>query len=148
MLKHVAQELDSGGLQQLQTAIANLYTMVSTIGNDRRQVATEAVRVRTMAAQLEQRAKSGTYDAALTRRLMKSIAGDGDYISRQGERAAEQAAMALDSLYVTYARNTNVSNDQPLRDALKGLFDRVQNPSAYNAFTFAQQMQVVNGLLP
>lgn len=148
VLKHIGRELDSAATQQLQTAINNLYRMVSTIGTDRRQVATEAARVRTMAAALEQRARTASYDAALTRRLMKAIAGDGDYISRQGERAAEQAAMALDALYITYARNTNATNDQALRDAIKGLFDRVQNPSAYNAFNFAQQMQVVNGLLP
>ncbi len=148
VLKHIGEEFDSAGTQQLQQAIGNLYTMVSTIGNDRTQVAAEAARVHDMAAALEQKVKAGSFDAGLTQRLMKSIAADGEYISRQGERAAEQAAMALDSLYVTYARNTNRSNDQTLRDAIKGLFERVQNPSAYNAFTFAQQMQVVSGLLP
>ena len=148
VLRQVAQEFDRQGAQQLQTAINNLYALVSTIGNDRNQVAAEAGRVQALAAQLEAKVKAGALDAALVRRLMKSIAGDDDYISAQGERAAEQTAMVLDSLFVTYSKNTNVANAAQVRAAIQGLFQEVQNPSAYNAFDFAAQMRVVNGLLP
>jgi len=148
VLRQIALEFDRAGAQQLQTSINNLYALVSTIGNDRNQVAAQAVQVQTLATQLEARVKAGTFDAALVRRLMKNISGDGEYISTQGERAAEQAAMAVDSLFVTYSKNASVANATQVRAAIQGLFREVQNPSAYNAFNFAQQMRAVNGLLP
>jgi hypothetical protein len=148
VLRHLARELDSNAAQQLESSLGSLFTLVSTIGSDKARIASEAARVQTMAAQLEQRVKAGRYDAALTMRLMKSISGDADYISSLGERAAEQAAMALDSLFVTYSRNTNVANAAQVRTAIQALFKQVENPSAYNAFSFAQQMRAVNGLLP
>jgi hypothetical protein len=148
VLRQIAMEFDRPAAQQLQTAVNNLYALVSTIGNDRNQVAAQAAQVETLAAQLEGRVKAGTFDAALVRRLMKSISGDGEYISVQGERAAEQAAMAVDSLFVSYSTNTNVANAAQVRTAIQNLFKEVQNPSAYNAFNFAAQMRAVNGLLP
>jgi hypothetical protein len=148
VLRQIALEFDAAGAQQLQTSINNLYSLVSTIGNDRNQVAAQAAQVQTLAAQLESKVRAGSYDAALVRRLMKSISGDGEYIARQGERAAEQAAMAIDSLFVTYSANAAVTNAAQVRDAIQALFREVQSPSAYNAFNFAQQMRALNGLLP
>jgi hypothetical protein len=92
--------------------------------------------------------KAGTYDAALVKRLMKSIASDGEYISLQGERAAEQAAMTLNSLFFTYSKNASVGNAEQVKSAIQKLFAEVQDPSGYNGFNFAQQMRAVNGLLP
>ncbi len=148
VLRQIAQEFDRAGAQQLQTSINNLYALASTIGNDRNQVAVEAGRVQALASQLEAKVKAGTFDGALVRRLMKTISNDGEYISTQGERAAEQATMALDSLFVTYTKNASVPNAAQVRSAIQALFQQVQNPSAYNAFNFASQMKVVNGLLP
>jgi len=148
VLKQIAQEFDRQGAAQLQTSINNLYALVSTIGNDRNQVAAEAAKVQALAAQLETKLKAGTYDAALVKRLMKSIASDGEYISIQGERAAEQAAMTLNSLFFTYSKNANVGNAEQVKAAIQKLFAEVQNPSGYNGFNFAQQMRAVNGLLP
>lgn len=148
VLRQIALEFDRPGGQQLQTSVNNLYALISTIGNDRNQVAAEAAKVQTLAVQLEAKVKAGAYDAALVKRLMKNIAGDGEYISVQGERAAEQAAMAIDSLFVTYSKNTTVGNAAQVRAAIQGLFREVQNPSGYNGLNFAQQMRAVNGLLP
>jgi hypothetical protein len=78
---------------------------------------------------------------------LKSISGDADYISGQDERAAEQAAMALDSLFVAYTRNGRIDNADAVRDAIHGLFHQLDDPSSYSAPKFAQQMRVVNGLL-
>ena len=148
VLRQIAREFDGNATQTLEVQINALYALVSTIGGDRARVASEATRIGEMAAQLEQRVKAGTFDAALTRRLMKNIASDADYISAQGERAAEQATMALDSLFVTYSRNTNVNSAAQVRAAIQNLFRQVENPSAYNAFNFAREMGALNGLLP
>lgn len=78
---------------------------------------------------------------------MQSIAADSASISEQGERSAEQAAMALDSLSLAYGKNQSGSN-QELRAAIQRLFQQLDNPSAYNAPMFAVQMQKVKALLP
>lgn len=87
------------------------------------------------------------YDQALTLRLLRAISGDADYISGQGERAAEQATMALDSLFIAYIRNVKLSNESEVRAAIQALFQQLENPSNYNAPLFARQMRRVENLL-
>jgi CO/xanthine dehydrogenase Mo-binding subunit len=91
---------------------------------------------------------SKPYDAVYTVRVMRAIASNGEPISVQGQRAAEQAAMALDSLFVAYRQNVSVANERELRTAIDQLFQQLDNPSAYNAPRFAAQMQKVSALLP
>ena len=63
----------------------------------------------------------------------------------QGQRAAEQATMSLDSLYNVCKQNGAPDND--VQTAIAGLFAQVQNPSAYNAPAFAAQLQKVGAAL-
>jgi hypothetical protein len=96
---------------------------------------------------------TASFDQAHTQRLLQAIARDGDYISRQGERAAEQAAMVLQSLYLAFATQTHPAptretNDNQIRAALKALFQQFENPSAYNAPKFAEQMRALSQVLP
>ena len=53
------------------------------------------------------------FDQPQTLRLLKSISGDGDGIAEQGERAAEQATMALDSLFIAYTKNGKLAQRRP-----------------------------------
>jgi hypothetical protein len=78
---------------------------------------------------------------------MRSIAQDGDSISAQGQRAAEQAAMSLDSLFVAYKQNVKSADESEIREAINGLFQQVDNPSAYNAPGFAAQMRKLSSIL-
>ena len=79
---------------------------------------------------------------------MRRIATDGGPISEKGQRASEQAAMALDSLFAVYKQNVTIPNERELRTAIDQLFQQLDNPSAYNAPHFAAQMQKVSALLP
>jgi hypothetical protein len=83
-------------------------------------------------------------DQATARRLLKNIAADSDRIASQGERAAEQAAMAIDTLYIA----TTPAENSQARTAINGLFQLLQNPSAYSPQPFALQMKRVEALLP
>jgi hypothetical protein len=69
-------------------------------------------------------------------------------ISREGERSAEQATMALDSLSVAYLKNEQLTDQAALRTAINDLFQQLDNPSAYSAPRFASQMQKVAALVP
>jgi hypothetical protein len=56
--------------------------------------------------------------------------------------------MAVDSLFIALSRNQHVTNDQQIRQAISGLFQQLENPSAYNPKRFAEQMRKVEQLLP
>jgi hypothetical protein len=80
--------------------------------------------------------------------VMQAIAADGNSIAEQGERSAEQAAMALDSLSLAYQRGEKLGSQPDLKAAIDKLFQQFNNPSAYNGPVFASEMQKLKGLLP
>jgi hypothetical protein len=41
-----------------------------------------------------------------------------------------------------------LTNDQQIRAAIRGLFQQLEDPSAYNGFTFARALKNLNSLLP
>ena len=84
------------------------------------------------------------YDRAFTLQVMGRIAADPG-IALQGQRAAEQATMSLDSLYNVCKQNGAPDND--VQTAITGLFAQVQNPSAYNAPAFTTQLHKVGNAL-
>ena len=65
----------------------------------------------------------------------------------EDERAAEQAAMTLDSLFRAYNLNAKPANGGELRAAIDGLFAQLQDPSSYSAPRFAAQMQKVGEIV-
>jgi hypothetical protein len=120
---------------------------MSVLNPDRDAVAAAAASARQDADRLIARIQSQPYDHAMTARLLIEISGHSEEISRQGERAAEQAAMALDSLYIASSRNSAPANAAEIRAAINGLFQLLENPSAYDPNTFAAQMTKLNALL-
>lgn len=148
VLRHVIQESDASAAQQLKSEIDRIYALVTAPGSDRKQISAEASTAAESADRLAQRMAAMKYDQPVTLRLMKSISGDADFIAEQGERAAEQATMALDSLFVAYTMNAPLANDQPIRAAIHGLFQQLEDPSAYHGFNFARELKKFNALLP
>ena len=115
---------------------------------DRNQAAAQARTTAETAGRLVQQIATASFDQARTQRMIQAIARDGDTISREGERAAEQAAMALQSLYLAYSSQARANNDTQIRAGLKALFQQVENPSAYNAPKFAEAMRALSQVLP
>lgn len=68
-------------------------------------------------------------------------------ISLADERAAEQATMALDSLYMAYTTETKPAKAAEVCTAINGLFQQLKNPSAYNADRFAAALRRIRTLL-
>ena len=46
--------------------------------------------------------------------------------------AAEQATMALDSLFIAYTKNGKLANDTQVRAAINGLFRQLDDPSDFD----------------
>jgi Cytochrome c554 and c-prime len=148
VLRQIASEMDQEDGRRLETEVEKLYGIMSAGSPDRMQAAAQARVTSETASRLAQQIAGASFDQARTRRLLQAIARDGDYISRQGERAAEQAAMALQSLYLAYFSQVRAANDSQIRAALQALFQQVENPSAYNAPKFAAQMRALSEVLP
>lgn len=148
VFRYVAKEVDAAAADQLDSEIASLGGVMNQLSGDREKIAASAERAaaltHTLAGELDDR----SYDGPFTLRVMRRVAADAVPISEQGQRAAEQAAMALDSLFAVYKQNVSLPNERELRTAIDQLFQQLDNPSAYNAPRFAAQMQKVTTLLP
>jgi hypothetical protein len=147
VLRHVVEEADPAAAQQLKSEIDRVYKLVTALASDRRQIASQALAAADVAERLVQRLNGMKFDQAAALRLMRRILADADAISEQGERAAEQATMALDSLFVAHTQNARLPNDQQIRAGINGLFRRLDDPSAYNGFQFAKDLKALNSLI-
>jgi hypothetical protein len=145
--RHLVEQVNPDGSRQLDAQLENVFALVGSRAEGE-QIASAAKQASGLADQIAQQLRTQKYDRDLSTRVMQAIAADGNPIAEQGERSAEQAAMAIDSIYVAYQKNEKIGNDPELRAAINRLFDQLQNPSAYNAPMFAAQMQKVRTLLP
>ena len=147
VFRELAHQLDDGAASRLDEQVARVAKLLGQLNPDREAVATAAASASSTSGQLVAKIESQPYDAAMALRLLQRITNDADEVSNEGERAAEQAAMALDSLFIAYSHNQSVANAADIRAAINGLFQRLENPSAYNPADFARQMHKLNSLL-
>jgi len=147
VLRHIAGAVDSSTTNQLVSQLTSIEQLSGKPGS-KDQLAARAKDAAGLADRIAQEMRAQTYDRNLTARLLQEIADDSATISIEGERCAEQATMALDSLSLAYVKNEQVANQSELRAAINDLFQQLDNPSAYNAPRFAMQMQKVAALVP
>ena len=120
---------------------------MSKLNPDRSAVVAAAAAATPVAQGLADRLSTMTYDQDLARRMLQRITEDSENIALADERAAEQAAMAVDSLYIAYSREVKPANAAEVRAAINGLFQQLENPSAYNANQFAAALRKIRALL-
>jgi len=147
VLRHIGGAVDASTTDQLVAQLSEVKQLSGKPGR-KEQIAVSAKQAAALADRIAQEVETISYDRNLTTRLLQEIANDSDAIAAEGERSAEQATMALDSLSLAYAKNEQVTNQAELRAAIDGLFQQLGNPSAYNAPRFAMQMQKVAKLVP
>jgi len=147
VLRHIAGAVDSSTTNQLVSQLTSIEQLSGKPGS-KDQLAARAKDAAGLADRIAQEMRAQTYDRNLTARLLQEIADDSATISTEGERCAEQATMALDSLSLAYIKNEQVANQTELRAAINDLFQQLDNPSAYNAPRFAMQMEKVAALVP
>src|SRR5277367_5887382 len=139
VFRHLAKSADPTTEAELASAMTEISALVAELQPDRAVLAAKCDRGAQLAGELARKLRDTTYDRAQTEQLMREIANDSDGISLDGERSAEQAAMALDSLYLAYA---NLAAPNPeLKGDIDEMYRLLDNPSAYNAPKFAAQMK-------
>jgi len=143
----LAKQIDSGNGQELDKQLLTVSNEMSKLNPDRGVVAGAASAAAPLAQQIAERLAGMQYDQAITLRMLQRITDDAENIAVADERAAEQAAMALDSLYIAYGKDTKPANDAEIRGAINVLFQQLENPSAYNADQFAAALRRIRPML-
>jgi hypothetical protein len=147
VFQHVLNEVDRNAAGQLDSEVKKVMTLVSDITADKAQISHAASTAADVADNVARRLAGAQFDQAMAQRLLKSISADADHISSQGERAAEQAAMAMDSLFIASKSNGRAGNEAQVRSGMNALFQLLQNPSNYNPAAFSRQLKAVGASL-
>jgi len=143
----LAKQIDSGNAQELDRQMLLVSDGMSKLNPDRNTVAAAASAAAPLAQRIAERLATMQYDQGIVLRMLQRIPDDAENLAQADERAAEQATMALDSLYIAYSRETKPANAAEVRAAINGLFQQLENPSAYNADQFASALRRIRPLL-
>ena len=80
--------------------------------------------------------------------LMKNISGDGRRLTTSGFQAAEQAVLALASLYDAYLETVGVMPEsKEIKDTIDALYKEIQSGRTFNAAQFEATMNTLHELL-
>ena len=143
----LAKQIDSANAQELDRRLLEVSDEMSKLSPDRNVVAASASAAAPIAQRFADRLAAMQYDQALVLRMLQHISDDAETISLADERAAEQAVMAMDSLYIAYSKDAKPSNAAEVRAAINELFRQLENPSAYNADQFAASLRRIRPML-
>ncbi|MGB8888294.1 MAG: multiheme c-type cytochrome [Candidatus Korobacteraceae bacterium] len=148
VFRDLVKELHPDTAQRLDDELMGLADLMNQLNGNRQKIAASAKHAAVIAGELAIQLDSQAYDSGLTLRLMRRIAIDSKAIANQDERAAQQAAMTLDDLYMAYQQNTKPPLNADVGTAIDALIQQLQqNPSAYSAPKFAAGMQRVSQTL-
>jgi hypothetical protein len=147
VLRLLAKQIDSGSAQELDRLLLVVSDEMSKLNPDRIAVASAASAAVPLAQRIAERVAAMQYDQAVALRMLQRIPDEAENISLADERAAEQAVMALDSLYIAYSKDAKPANAAEVRAAINGLFQQLENPSFYNADQFASSLRQIRTML-
>lgn len=144
--RHVFRLIDAPTAQQVEAEVGKVAAVATRIDANRDEVAAAAKRAADLVGRLVPRAAERSFTRAETERLIRAIVEDAPQIAAQGERAAEQAAMALESLFA--AHTPRGSQSGAARAAIDALFRQLEDPSAFDPHSFTAAMKKVGGTIP
>src|SRR6266403_1406011 len=143
----LAKQIDSASAMDLDRQLLAVSDEMSKLNPDRNVVVSAASAAVPLAQRIAGRLATMQYDQAVALRMLQRIPDDAENIALADERAVEQAAMALDSLYIAFSKDAKPANAVDVRDAINGLFQQLENPSGYNADQFASSLRRIRTLL-
>src|SRR6266436_882296 len=143
----LAKQIDSASAMDLDRQLLAVSDEMSKLNPDRNVVVSAASAAVPLAQRIAGRLATMQYDQAVALRMLQRIPDDAENIALSDERAAEQADMALDSLYIAYSKDAKPTNAADVRAAINALFQRLENPSSYNADQFASALRRIRTLL-
>ncbi len=142
--RHVLAMFDAEAAGELAEVMTALARDGSRIRVDANLVGSHIGKARAILDRGIGRAVASRPDAAMTNRLLRAIAADVEEIAPRGERAAEQAAMALETLYTASASR---ESSPAARAAFDELFQQFQSPSGYEPRRFVAQIRKIEAAI-
>src|SRR5580693_2520719 len=143
----LAKQIDTANAEELDRRLLEVSEEMSRLNPDRKVVEASASAAGPLVERFAERLAAMPYDRAAVLRVLQLIPDDAETISLADERAAEQAAMAMDSLYIAYSKDAKPANAVEVRAIINELFQQLENPSAYNADQFASSLRKIRALL-
>jgi len=144
--RHILRLLDGAAAQQVEKEVEQVSTLATRLDASREDVAAAAKRAADLVGRLVPRAAQRTYTRAEAERLIRAIVDDAPAIAARGERAAEQAAMAIEALFA--ALTPRASQPGGARTAIDAVFRQLEDPSAYDPRAFIAALKKVGGAIP
>ena len=120
---------------------------MSKLNPNRDTVASAASAAAPVAMRLAEKLSNMSYDQAMALKMMQRITDEAEAIAIADEKAAEQATMALDSVYIAYSKQAKPANSAEARAVINSLFQQLERPSDYNADQFAAALRRLRPLL-
>lgn len=137
--RHVVEAHDAKAAADLNAVMTTLEREGSRLRTNAPELTALVRRARSILDTAIARALAAKPDAAAARRLFSAIAGDVENIAPRGERAAEQTAMALETLSLA----ASLPEGGSARAAFDELFQQFQSPSAYDPRRFIAQVKKI-----
>ena len=123
----------SGGLRR---ALGGLTQAVSDNFADSNAVASAARSVQSHADALARSFAGQDFTRAQAVSIAAALSSKAQTIANAGVQSAEQSTMALDTIAAAVA-----NDNQPLKTAIKGLYDYLEHPSAYRPGEYTRQLR-------
>ena len=146
VFRHLIDQISPDSGEELEREISTLIQLLDKLGKDPEKIAALAIRAGRLAGQLAARIAIIDFNQRRMAELIRDISGDGEYLSAMGIRAAEQTALALDSLFFTYRQNTGKPGNPAIDAAMQKLFDVLEKPEKFRPEKFEVQLREVHGL--
>lgn len=146
MLRLIAGRVSPQSRDQLEPLVAQIARGVSRM-NDPAGVAANADRARKIAADLAPRVEALRWSDGDVRAMMNAITDDRTFIANADVFAAEQAALALQSLASVLTRHNPKLLRSAMMKSIDALFDEVQNRDDYDPARFTEKLAAVKATL-
>src|SRR5262249_21995517 len=106
VFRYLAKQIDPTSAQELELQLSTISDEMSKLNPDRNVVSSAAMAAAPLTQRFAERLAAIRYDQAIALRMLQRITEEAENLAAADERAAEQAVMALDSLYIAYSRDT------------------------------------------
>ncbi len=147
MFRHVVTALDSGLGERLAGQVKDLH-LATTRGHDETRVAARVL-LDTIEGALP-RVQAATFDGAMLKGILASILGDGERGQYRDYAAAEQAAMAVDSVILAFEGNGAIDSEraEAMRAQAQALFDATKDEENYRSAQFVAALKALESSAP
>jgi hypothetical protein len=146
VLRVLAGRANPSARAKLDNDVAIIATRVSHM-NDSNGVLQTAVEARRIIDNLTPQIAALSWRDDDVRTLMRTIAGDTDFILTSDVQSAEQTALALQSLGSALTRSNPKLLKSPMTEAIDALFAEIQNRERYEPARFVQKLAALRAAL-